>query len=103
MRFLLGVDCEVEGCRRLLARQIRSAAGLQGGGRMFLAASFALHDQRRAKLVVPVNDLAMHAVDAFVRVNLTERMDRAHRALLGAELAFNVALLTSLQPVEHSR
>jgi hypothetical protein len=48
-----------------------------------------------------VENLTMQAVDAFVRVDLARRVDRLHRALVGAGLAGISAFVIALQPVEH--
>ena len=58
-------------------------------------------DEGRTDVVIPVNDLAVHAVEAFVGIDLAQRMDGLDHAVLGAELALVAALLPAFQPVEH--
>ena len=72
------------------------------GCRRLLPAPFAFHDERWAGPIIPINDLAVHTVEALVGIDLAERVDRLHHAVLGAKLAFVAALLAPLQPVEHA-
>jgi hypothetical protein len=55
----------------------------------------------RASLVIPIKFLAMHAVDAFVDVDMPFRVYRLNRALVGAALARPSALRPALQPFKH--
>src|SRR5512144_1769152 len=59
-------------------------------------------DHVRAPLVIPIEFLTMHAVDAFVDVDMPFRVDRLDRALIGAALARPSTLRPTLQPFEHS-
>ena len=55
-----------------------------------------------AALVVVVEFLAMHAVDALIDVDVPLGMDRLHGALLGTAVAGRSAFLPATQPFEGS-
>src|SRR5690606_19645124 len=66
---------------------------------------FPLHadlDHVWASVIVVVQLLAMHAVDALIDVDLPFRMDCLNGALLCAALARRTAFGPSLEPFEHS-
>src|SRR5690606_5522490 len=56
----------------------------------------------RAALVVVIKFLTMHAVDALIDVDLSFRMERLDRALLGATVARRTAFRPAFQPFEHA-
>src|SRR5690554_4321661 len=56
----------------------------------------------RASLFVVVHELAIEAVDALVDVDPAIRVDRLHRADVGAALAGIAAVAVTLEPVEHA-
>src|SRR5262245_13154370 len=58
--------------------------------------------QVQADLVIEIVRLALQAVDAFVRVDLAERMDGLHRAAPRTDVAFRSAFPIALQPFEHA-
>ena len=58
--------------------------------------------QRRAALVVPIGDLALQAVMAFVVDDLTRGLDRGDLALVTAGLAGRAALIATAQPVKNT-
>ncbi|MNE29470.1 hypothetical protein D3C80_1229520 [compost metagenome] len=53
-------------------------------------------------MVVVIELLAMHAVDALVDVDLAFRMNGLHRTFLGATLTRCTAFRPALQPFEHA-
>ena len=54
------------------------------------------------RVVVLVELLAVHAVDALVDIDLAVGVDRLNRAFLGTALAGRAAFGPALQPVEHA-
>ena len=86
---------------RALAAVFAPAHG-RGRKRLALLALEPHLDHVRAALVVVVQLLAMHAVDALVDIDLPLGMDRLHRAFLGAALARRAAFGPALQPLEHA-
>ena len=52
-------------------------------------------------MIIVVQFLAMHAVDALIDVDMSLGMDRLHRAFFGAALARRAAFRPAFQPFEH--
>ncbi len=53
-------------------------------------------------MIVPIDDLTLQAVEAFVGIYLSERLDSLDHAFLGTELALTSALLSAPVPIEHA-
>src|SRR5690606_27720718 len=56
--------------------------------------------QMQAGRLVEIISLAFQAIDAFVGIDLAERMDRLHCAAAGADVAFGTAFAVTFQPVK---
>jgi hypothetical protein len=70
----------------LSVRHFASSHGRRRKGLSTLALKANL-DHMRASLIIAIQLLAMHAIDALVDIDVPFRMDRLHRALIGAALA----------------
>ena len=80
-----------------------SVAASHGGRREGLSPlTFEAHlDHMRAALVISIKLLAVHAVDAFVDVDVSLRMYRLYGTLISATLAGGAAFGPASQPLEH--
>ena len=67
--------------------------------------SFALEpalDHHRAFLIMVIEHLAMKALNALVRIDVSFRMDGLHRTFVSASLAGNAAFAIPPQPVKQA-
>ena len=53
-------------------------------------------------MIIHIVGLAFQAMNAFVGVDLTGRMDRLYGASFAANLAFMATLVAASQPIEHA-
>jgi hypothetical protein len=60
-------------------------------------------DHHGAFLVVVIKHLAMEALNAFVGIDVSFRMDRLHRTFVSASLAGNAAFPIAPEPVEQAK
>ena len=88
----------------LLLLRLCAALRIQFGfGRsLFLLFLIHLHHMRAIGLVV-IQHLAVQALDTFVGVDVTLRMNRLHRAIVRTALAGIAAHLIAAQPVKHAQ